>query len=361
MARRRWIDFAPLLVAAAFLSTKGTGGLQTELQQFSDGFQGVPDAVADAGVALASAAGVPGLDRTGRHLGFDTYQYPGDKVMQAWRANGSPYEWVGYYLPAAPCHKGTSWSGTRERLLDMGWGIAVIYVGQQTWGSTPSDYVTTYKRTTYYANVKKRVKQRYKTKSGKWATRYVTKTVREKRTRSTPVRTKFNASEYSLTECNRNLPSADRGTMEGKDAIRSTIQEGFPDGTVIFLDLEYMPQVPQRYRDYYVAWTKEVLADGRFTPGYYVHKSNAKLIHEDVSGAFREAGRTDAPNFWIAGGKDFHHERRPQEIGLDFATAWQGKLDIEERWSGYKLPIDVNVAATPSPSTIGARPTFVAD
>jgi hypothetical protein len=149
--------------------------------------------------------------------------------------------------------------------------------------------------------------------------------------------------------------------LEGKDAISTTIDEGFPDGTVIFLDLEYMPHVPQRYRDYYIAWTREVLADGRFTPGYYVHKSNATIIHQDVAAAFADAGRTDAPNFWVAGGSDFHHERKPEEIGLHFATAWQGKLDIEERWSGYKLPIDVNVAATPSPSLANARPSTFAD
>lgn len=362
MARRtKRLDFLALLVAGAFVFSQGPRGVRDELVGLTAGLDRAPDAVADAGAAAASAAGVSGVDRAGRHLGFDTYQYPGDNVMRAWHASGSPYEWVGYYLPATPCHKGTTWSGKRQRLLDMGWGLAVIYVGQQTWDGTPSDYVTTYRKKVSYVTVKRRVKKRYKLKSGKWATRYVTKPVRQKRVRSVPVRTKFDPSKYGIDECNRNLPSTARGVMEGKDAIKTTIQEGFPDGTVIFLDLEYMPHVPQRYRDYYVAWTKEVLADGRFTPGYYVHKSNATLIHGDVSAAFAEAGRRDAPSFWIAGGKDFHHERRPEEIGLKFATAWQGKLDIEELWSGYKLPIDVNVAATPSPSLAAPRPSYVAD
>ncbi|HKW12329.1 MAG TPA: hypothetical protein VJO33_18225, partial [Gemmatimonadaceae bacterium] len=49
------------------------------------------------------------------HLGFDTSEYPGDDAMRAWRDDGS-YEWVGYYLPAAPCHKDASWSGKRDGL-----------------------------------------------------------------------------------------------------------------------------------------------------------------------------------------------------------------------------------------------------
>ena len=72
-----------------------------------------------------------------KHLGFDTYTYPGDDVMRAWRnAKDAPYSWVGYYLPA-PCHKGKTWVGKRQTLVDMGWGLAVVYVGQQTWEQTP--------------------------------------------------------------------------------------------------------------------------------------------------------------------------------------------------------------------------------
>src|SRR5438105_11982965 len=75
----------------------------------------------------------------GRVLGFDTHTYPGDNVMRAWKqAPGAPYTWVGYYLPS-PCHKDASWTGKRAHLDSLGWGFAVVYVGQQTWGksSTP--------------------------------------------------------------------------------------------------------------------------------------------------------------------------------------------------------------------------------
>src|SRR3954462_6091332 len=73
---------------------------------------------------------------TGRHMGFDTGTYPGDKAMLAWRTGGAPYEWTGYYLPS-PCHPDEGWSGKREALTSMGYGLAVIYVGQQRWGRMP--------------------------------------------------------------------------------------------------------------------------------------------------------------------------------------------------------------------------------
>src|SRR5207237_3006824 len=86
-------------------------------------------------VAGASSNIVDDLTNTGPHLGFDTFAYPGDDAMRAW-LTADKYHWVGYYLPA-PCHNDDSWEGKRDTLSDMGWGMAVIYVGQQTWGRTP--------------------------------------------------------------------------------------------------------------------------------------------------------------------------------------------------------------------------------
>src|SRR4051794_32623815 len=70
------------------------------------------------------------------HPGFDTSIYPGDATMSAWRQPSSPYEWVGYYLQA-PCHRDASWMGKRSTLTAMGWGLAVLFVGQQTFDGVP--------------------------------------------------------------------------------------------------------------------------------------------------------------------------------------------------------------------------------
>src|SRR2546430_5789447 len=87
-------------------------------------------------VATASANIADNLADTGPHLGFDTFAYPGDDAMRAWLTADKPYRWVGYYL-SAPCHNDDSWVGKRDTLSSMGWGMAVVYAGQQTWGGAP--------------------------------------------------------------------------------------------------------------------------------------------------------------------------------------------------------------------------------
>jgi hypothetical protein len=64
----------------------------------------MPDPVSAISDAVDEASNRITADlRTGKHLGFDTYAYPGDEAMQEWRdEDGAPNEWVGYYLPSAP-------------------------------------------------------------------------------------------------------------------------------------------------------------------------------------------------------------------------------------------------------------------
>lgn len=288
------------------------------------------------------------VSRPGKHLGFDTYKYPGDHVMRAWRHGDVPYEWVGYYLPA-PCHKGRTWMGKRERLAQMGWGMAVIYVGQQTWDRVPTGYETTWRNVRRTKYVKKRVKTTVR-RNGKRVTRYVTRTVPVKRTVRVPTKVPVSQTKTPLDECNTQLVSGTRGRIEADDAIRRTAAEGFPKGTVIFLDIERMNVTPSRMRGYYQEWTKRVLEDGRYRPGYYVHTHNARRIYTDIKATYAALGHTEEPPFWVAGGRDFSPDKEPHEVGHLFARVWQGKLDIVEVWKGYRLPLDVNVSAVRDPS-----------
>jgi hypothetical protein len=166
--RRHVQTFATASVAAAFVSTHGPALTGSPVAFASDIAATIP-----AVPARVSDVVKGGPERAGRHLGFDTYAYPGDDVMLAWRHNDVPYEWVGYYLPAT-CHKGRTWVGKRERLEQMGWGMAVIYVGQQTWEKAPTGYETHYKSVRRTKYVSKRVKV-YRTVNGKRVVRYVTK------------------------------------------------------------------------------------------------------------------------------------------------------------------------------------------
>lgn len=231
----------------------------------------------------------------GNYLGFDTFAYPGDAAMRAWRLSDSPYRWVGYYLPA-PCHKDDSWSGKRQTLTDMGWGLAVIYVGQQAWGQIPG-----------------------------------------------------HSRGHGPVCSSDNLTSA-RGARDAADAVAQTAADGFPRGTTIFLDVERVEHLPQALRNYYRAWVAGVLDDGRFVPGVYTHTWNADSVHADVKAVYADAGVTQEPPFWVANTHDFSPDKTPSEVGHTFADVWQGMIDVVKKVNGVRLPVDVNVASIPSPS-----------
>lgn len=267
------------------------------------------------------------------YLGFDTGTYPGDKAMLAWRTGGAPYEWTGYYLPS-PCHPDEGWSGKREALTSMGYGLAVIYVGQQTWGRMPgAPHLVP-------VQVSRRVKQRVGTGRKRrtvWKT--LTRTVMKRAPAPAPDAT-----------CNADFVSAARGIRDGTDAIARTSRDGFEKGTTIFLDIERMDVLPQIMREYYKSWVRTVLADGRYRPGIYVHTHNANTVYSDVRSVYRIAGVAHEPPFWVAKSAGFDITKVPSEVGHAFAAVWQGVLDVEQTWNGHKIPIDVNVSASKNPS-----------
>ena len=255
-----------------------------------------------AGACTDVSAVLRPLPDGGSHPGFDTSIYPGAPAMRAWRAPSSPYEWVGYYLPA-PCHTDASWSGQRQYLSTLGWGTAMVYVGQQTWEGV-----------------------------------------------AIAPREQGPSRAAQAATCSRTLLTGAQGTIEGIDAAAKTANEGFPAGTVIYLDMEYMTTLTTAMRDYYRSWVAQVLADGRYVPGIYCHKSNAAAIHADVVAEFAAAQRAETPRFWIASTSGFSLDRLPTDVGHAFASVWQGKLDVNETWNGVALHIDANVADRASPS-----------
>ena len=241
---------------------------------------------------------------TGKNLGFDTHTYPGERTMRAWKnAPGSPYRWVGYYLQS-PCHKDGSWSGKRALLMGMGWGLAVVYVGQQTWGRKPR--------------------------------------------KVTSARLAF--LQKSGASCNADLLGAARGAADGADAIRVAKTEGFAPQSIIFLDIERMETMPQVMRDYYWSWARTLLMDGSYRPGVYVHAHNAQTVHDDLVKIFAAANIKEEPRIWIASGRGFDEGKAPQDVGFAFAGVWQGMLDVARAVADIRLPVDVNVSSWTSPS-----------
>jgi hypothetical protein len=310
------------------------------------GDRGTRASVADASARVAlAAATISGQDALvanevahPSYLGFDTGRYPGDDAMRAWRTGNSPYSWAGYYLKS-PCHQDDGWMGKRETLTAMDYGLAVLYVGQQTWGRRPGaphmERVSVSRRVTSYVG---RGRKRHK------VTRTVTRTVLRKA-----------GPPPAGATCNADFVSGARGMREGVDAAQTTAREGFPRGTTIFLDLERMDVLHQPMRDYYSAWVRAVLDDGRYVPGIYVHTYNANTVYNDVKAVYTSVGLRTEPPFWVAKSQGFDTTKHPSETGHTFAAIWQGVLDVTQTWNGHKIPIDVNVAALPSPSSVVAE------
>jgi Domain of unknown function (DUF1906) len=242
--------------------------------------------------------------------GFDTSIYPGDAAMTAWRYPKSPYYWSGYYLPA-PCHRDVTWSNRYATLHAMGWGIAAIYVGQQDWTQIPQSILVR------GANASARAAQSI-------------------------------IGEQAV--CSASLLSADQGTSEAADAVARLKADGFPDGTIVFLDVEFVTSVTPALLSYYRAWIAAVIRDGHYRPGIYAAKSNATTLYVAAVDAYRSAGSADQPPFWIAASSGFSLGQTPTAVGLDFAKLWQGMFDVTQTWNGTTLLIDVDVAARQSPS-----------
>jgi hypothetical protein len=249
-------------------------------------------------------AGCAGTSRVERipanvHPGFDTWQYPGEEALQAWR-DDSPYQWVGFYLPA-PCRRDSSWVGQRQAIERLGWGMAVVYVGQQVFEGQPA-------------------------------------------TNDLP-------PERIL--CSRTLLTPAQGRLDAQDAVAETLREGFQPGFTIYLNVERVSAVTDSLAAYYQEWNREVLRDGRFMPGTYAHQINAADLFALAQEAYRAAGRAGDPPFWVAGGSGFALDQPPTAAGFPFADVWQGALDVQRTYGGVTLQIDENTARSPSPSGAG--------
>ncbi|MGH7627049.1 MAG: glycoside hydrolase domain-containing protein [Gemmatimonadaceae bacterium] len=146
--------------------------------------------------------------------GFDISHYPGDAALAAWRFPASPYHWVDYYR-YAPCHRDSTWMGSYDTVKAMGWGTAVLYVGQQDWSMIPSSM--------------RRARRSFARPDFD-------------RTGGSAALAALAASAASTTvTCSAFLLTSAQGTSEAADAVAKMAGEGVPSGSAIFLDVEYVP------------------------------------------------------------------------------------------------------------------------
>lgn len=65
--------------------------------------------------------------------GFDASGFPGLQAT-SWLKSNTNLKWCGFYLGPSPSHPGADWMAHTQALMQQGWGIASLYVGQQIMG-----------------------------------------------------------------------------------------------------------------------------------------------------------------------------------------------------------------------------------
>jgi len=290
-------------------------------------------ACAPSGPAGPGPSGTNPAQTSGTPLGFDTSIYPGDAAMRAWRT-ASPYRWVGYYLPA-PCHRDPSWSGKRASLQQMGWGTAVVYLGQQDWvNAAPAQPAPPAPLTP--APVPAPADSTRPDSA------------------AAPVAPAAPALPAEPGQCATVRLTTQQGTAEADDAIAKAQAEGFAPGTAIFLDVERVRAVSPALAGYVRAWVERVLTQGRYRPALYVHAFNAQALFDVARVPYDSRGLTTRPLFWVASPAGFARDRAPADLGFAFADAWQGQFHVTETYGGFPLMIDVNVSTAQFPNAAPA-------
>jgi len=263
---------------------------EAETQQFQNANGLTADGIVGPDTLAAAVAAGFALPAPVSFPGFDVASYPGDAAMQDWK-NNSPYVWCGYYF-VAPCHTTTfaPFSGKRATLVGQGWNVVAIYVGQQ---------------------------------------------------------------QADANVCGQNVLTAAQAAADGADAAGKAALDGFPNGSMIFLDVEPVDVVSDGLSTYVSGFSSALIADARYLPGVYCHRKNAAVLMPLVANAY-PAGGTQQPRFWITGGPNatgLNHV--PSESGITQATMWQmPPLDVNATFGATQMnQIDNNVSLIGDPSS----------
>ncbi len=148
----------------------------------------------------------------------------------------------------------------------------------------------------------------------------------------------------------RHSVSGAQGMIDGSDADRLLLADGFNEGTAVYLDLEDGPPFEAPRTDYVAAWVAAV-KNGGFQPGIYCSHGFAEDVHRVCPDAriwaFKVATTAEHP-FPGVNFPDLH----PAGCGYPGASIWQ--LGQNCRLSLPPAPlssplVDLDSALTPDP------------
>jgi hypothetical protein len=141
--------------------------------------------------------------------------------------------------------------------------------------------------------------------------------------------------------------TAAQGAIDGADCAARMIEEGFPEKTCVWLDLENGAPFSPPQSDYVGAWVKAVREAG-FAQGVYCSHAMAQEVALDNPGvriwAFRveTTERTFATSPFAAAD--------PADSGFPNAKIWQHADNVQIAGPGFWLVVDLDVATTADPS-----------
>lgn len=229
-------------------------------------------------IFLADSASTPQEAARRSYLGFDRNVYPGDVALPILRKT---FAFSSYWLSPPPGEKTNTWSGKREVLRSLDFGLLVLFRGpqirelQRVWSELPSN----------------RSASRQRAQAEK------------------------------------------RATSDARQAAAAAKKEGFPAHTVIFLDIEEGGRLPAVYHAYLRAWVDELTLAG-FRAGVYCSGMPVSEDHgatiitaDDIR---RNIGTRDVV-YWVfndacppspgcAAPRDVH---LPSGSGVPYAAVWQ--------------------------------------
>lgn len=155
--------------------------------------------------------------------------------------------------------------------------------------------------------------------------------------------------------CGSTHLSRAKGAEHAQDAIAKCRQDGFPPGTIVFLDVEaFDGALSPAMRDYYRGWIGAVIESAFLKAGTYCARKNASKVLQAARAEYAAHGLTgDAPALWIVKTDAQFDPATSVPAGSGVATAdvWQGRIDVSgETHGGVAIDIDQNVASSSDPS-----------
>ena len=204
-----------LLMTAALIAGTASGCTRSSsTRATADTLGSITTAAARAAAAGAKADPAIGAV-SGGYRGFDRNTYPGDDAMKAMHSGDAAFAFTGYWLTPPPGASTNSWKGKRALLRDQGWGFLVLANGRL---------------------------------------------------------------DAEILKSQKRGSTADAlGKQDAAVAIARARAEGFPKGTIIFLDQEEGGRLLQEQAAYLLGWT-EAVAASEYRPGVY---ASGQLVEDD--------------------------------------------------------------------------------